>query len=155
MKIIKWLAILGCTALSMVVLYWVGFAILFSYGAGGPKRIEAYEFKTTKKNLRQELKMICSNSNYLSYKDTIDDNGFTKTLVTIQITEESNKTVYDLRLWNMGSEEINNTSFYLYYINSKSSDYFGWFSIEKYKKVKLFEETIIDPLSKKFERIEE
>lgn len=153
MKIIKWLAILGCTALSMVVLYWIGFAILFSYGAGGPKRIEAYEFKTTKKNLQQELKMICSNSNYLSYKDTIDDNGFTKTLVTIQITEENNKTVYDLRLWNMGSDEI--TSFYLYYINSRSSDYFGWFSFEKHKKVKLFESEVIDPLSKKFERVEE
>ncbi|OXB04647.1 hypothetical protein [Flavobacterium pectinovorum] len=152
MKVIKWLAILSFTSISIVVLYWVGFALLFSYGAGGPKRIEAYDFKTTEKNLRKELTTICSNSNYLSYKDTIDDNGFTKTLVTIQITEESNKTVYDLRLWNMGSDEI--TSFYLYYINSRSSDYFGWFSFEKYKKVKLFEKEIIEPLSKKFERVE-
>ena len=152
MKVIKWLAILSFTSISIVVLYWVGFALLFSYGAGGPKRIEAYDFKTTEKNLRKELTTICSNSNYLSYKDTIDNNGFTKTLVTIQITEENNKTVYDLRLWNMGSDEI--TSFYLYYINSRSSDYFGWFSFEKHKKVKLFEKEIIELLSKKFERVE-
>lgn len=155
MKIIKWLAILGFAALSMNALYWIGFAILFSYGAGNSmeEKIEMYEFNTTVENFKDELQMISNKSIYLSYQVSVygDNSGNAN---TIRIFTDGQKLTYFLKLNERQDDKDIPVKLNLYFINGKGKDDFGWFSNEKYKKVKLFEETIIDPLSKKFERIE-
>ena len=55
MKIIKLVVILSFTAFIIVVLYWSGFAMLFSYGAGsgGTGSFERYEFKGNVVNVKE------------------------------------------------------------------------------------------------------
>lgn len=127
-------------------LYIIGGYYIGSYGTG---KINIYEFETKKENLQYELNNMCNNLKNISCKDSINYIGRTdKKSLVIKIDE---KSTYILKL----SGNDNYSSFHLIYINGNTDDDFGLFSLEKYKKIKLFEETIIEPLSKKFKRIEE
>jgi len=153
MKTLKWSVILSLTAISIVVVYWSVFAILFSYGAGSGETglIKAYEYKGEVKDIK-----------------TIFDRTFDKRIIHIHdsIVDGDYRGTFDKRLLIINSEKSNmqyiielphnQASFYFYliYINGKSNDDFGWLSIEKYNNVKLFEKEIIEPLAKKYERIE-
>ena len=145
MKIIKWLAILGCTALSMVVLYWVGFAILYFYGAGGQGRIKNYQFGISTSIIKNEIFSICNKKSSISCKDSISDlgGGYKQKLIVIKIEKDS-FIIKDAE----GGDLY--TSYNLISINGKIDDDFGWFSFEKHKNIKLFEKEIIEPLSKKY-----
>lgn len=145
MKIIKWLAILGSTALSMIVLYWLSFAILYSYGAGGQGRIKNYQFGISTNIIKNEIFSICNKKSSISCKDSISDlgGGYKQKIIIIKIEKDS-FIIKDAE----GGDLY--TSYNLISINGKSDDDFGWFSIEKYKKVKLFEKEIMEPLAKKY-----
>ena len=156
-KILNYILII---IISLSLLYnLMMFSLTYFYfhrsGGGGSNEIKEYEFKTTTFNLKKEFKVICDKSTYLSYNDSayyshsIDVNAN-----TIQITKEGEKLVYFLILNEKADDKNPHIEFSLYYINGKSNDDFGWFSIEKYNNVKLFEKEIIEPLAKKYERIE-
>ncbi|WP_264536684.1 hypothetical protein [Flavobacterium sp. N1736] len=153
MKIIKWLAILSFTAISIVVLYWVGFAILFSYGAGsgGTGLIKVYEFKGEVNDMKAIFDQTLDKKT-IHIRDSIVDGDyrgtFDKRLLIINSDKSNMQYIIELP-HNEGS-----FYFYLIYINGKINDDFGWFSIEKYNNIKLFEKEIIEPLSQKFKRIE-
>ncbi|WP_264536685.1 hypothetical protein [Flavobacterium sp. N1736] len=151
-KLIKYLAIIIFTIFLIYITPIVFFGFLYSYGAGGTGKIEGYEFKTEPAKLRKELKMICDKSKYLSYKDTLEsksNNGFEEILITIRVVKDSKEIAYESKL-NGFSDEKNGILLLLIYINDKSNDDFGWFSSEKYNKIKLFEKEIIEPLAKKY-----
>ena len=153
MKIIKWLVILSFTTLSIVVLYWIGFAILFSYGAGseGTGSFKRYEFKGNVADVKEVFEKTFDKENiiirdsiiYGNHEKTIDEH-----LIIINLKENNTEYIIDFPNNN------NDFYFYLIYINGKINDDFGWFSIEKYKKIKLFEKAIIEPMSEKFVRVE-
>lgn len=153
MKIIKWLVILSFTALSIIIVYWVSFAILFSYGAasGGTGSFERYEFKGNAGDVKEVFEKTFDKENII-IRDSIIDKNHDKTidehLIIINLKENNTEYIIDFPNNN------NDFYFYLIYINGKTNDDFEWFSFEKYKKIKLFEENVIEPLSKKFERIE-
>ena len=145
MKIIKWIAVLGCIALSMIVLYWLSFAILYSYGAGSQGRIKNYQFGISTSIIKNEIFSICNKKSSISCKDSISDlgGGYKQKLIIIKIEKDS-------FIIKDGEGGDLYTSYNLISINGKSEDDFGWFSFEKHKKVKLFEKEIIEPLSKKY-----
>jgi len=144
-KIIKWIAVLGCIALSMIVLYWLSFAILYSYGAGSQGRIKNYQFGISTSIIKNEIFSICNKKSSISCKDSISDlgGGYKQKLIIIKIEKDS-------FIIKDGEGGDLYTSYNLISINGKSEDDFGWFSFEKHKKVKLFEKEIIEPLSKKY-----
>lgn len=154
MKIIKLVVILSFTAFIIVVLYWSGFAMLFSYGAGsgGTGSFERYEFKGNVVNVKEVFEKTFDKENII-IRDSIIDENQNKTsdehLVIINLKENNTEYIIDFPNNN------NDFYFYLIYINGKINDDFGWFSIEKYEKIKLFEKSIINPLSKKYKRVEE
>lgn len=151
MKVIKWLMVLSFTTIIIVVLYWVGFAILFSYGAGsgGTGVIKYYEFKSNEKISINKFRNNFDKQNIAIY-DTIDKSGaFNRQSVIIYLRKDQVKYMIVFP-----ATEGDFSSFMLTRINGKTNDDFGWFSIEKYKKIRLFEESVIEPLSKKFERVE-
>lgn len=154
MKIIKWLAILSFTAISIVVLYWVGFALLFSYGAGagGAGRITAYKFKGEVNDIKAVFDKTFDKRT-IHIRDSIVDGDYRGAFDTRLLIIDSDKSNMQYIIKLPPSE--GSFYFYLIYINGKINDDFGWFSIEKYRGINLFESEIIDPLSKKFERIEE
>jgi hypothetical protein len=149
-KVLKYLMI---SFLAIVIIYNLlifGLGYLYSHGAGGLEKIEGYEFKTTTENFEKELKSICNKSKNLSFKDTIENEGYAKITMKIQIIDGDKKINYIGKLWNMSDENLSYTSFYLYHIDNKTNDDFSWFSIEKYKKIKLFEKEILEPISRKY-----
>ncbi|MBF7093172.1 hypothetical protein IUY40_16695 [Flavobacterium sp. ALJ2] len=150
-KILNYLIITLITVCVLYNLIMFGFTYFYFHGTpSSPSKIEKYEFNTTAINLKKEFKTICDKSKYLSYKDSVDyDNVNTGNVNTIQITKKGEKLTYFLRLNEVSDNKNKCVKLYLYYINGKGNDSFGWFSLEKYRKVKLFEETIITPLSKK------
>lgn len=122
-------------------LYFIGGYYVGNYGSG---KIKIYEFETKKENLEKELNRFCSVSKNISCKDSINYIGRTyKKSLVIKLNYQP---IYILKL----SGEANYSDLHLIYINGKSNDDFGWFSIEKYKKVKLFEKEIMEPLAKKY-----
>ncbi|WP_264536683.1 hypothetical protein [Flavobacterium sp. N1736] len=123
-------------------LYFIGGYYVGSYGSG---KIRIYQFETKKENLEQALNSICNDSKNISCKDSINYIG--RTYKKSLIIKLNDKPVYILKL----SGDSVYSDLHLIYINGKKNDDFGWFSIEKYKKVKLFEKEIIEPLSKKYE----
>lgn len=127
-------------SLCFIGAYYVG-----SYGSG---KIKIYEFETKKENLEKELNRICNNSKNISCKDSVNYIG--RTYKKSLIIRLNSKPVYILKL----SGDTDYSDLHLIYINGKSNDDFGWFSIEKYNNIKLFEKEIIEPLSKKYERLE-
>ncbi|MBF7092635.1 hypothetical protein IUY40_13950 [Flavobacterium sp. ALJ2] len=154
MKIIKWIAILSFTVLSIVILYWVGFAILFSYGAGsgGTGSFERYEFKGNGANAKKVFEKTFEKEDIIIRDSVIDENHdrtIDEHLIIINLKENNTEYIIDFPNNN------NDFYFYLIYIDGKINDDFGWFSFEKHKKLKAFEEVIIKPLSKKFKRVEE
>ncbi|OXB04645.1 hypothetical protein [Flavobacterium pectinovorum] len=156
-KILKYLLII---LVSLCILYnLIIFGLTYLYfhrpDPSGSDEIKEYEFKTTTSNLKKEFKMICDKSSHLSYKDSVYyQNENTGNANTIQITKEGEKLVYFLTLNEKLDDKNLHATFFLYYINGKSEDDFGWFSFEKHKKVKLFEKEIIEPLSKKYKKLE-
>lgn len=88
--------------------------------------------------------------------DSLDSKNklYDNLLIRIQIKNKKTSEMITYTTSFSESYNQNHSRFNLIYINGKSDDDFWWFSIEKYKKVKLFEEAIIEPLSKKIERIE-
>lgn len=155
-RIIKYIGIVIIVSSVIYITPILFFGFLYSHGAGSPGKIKSYEFKTIPKDLRKELKKICDESKQLSYMDTLEDkstNGYEEILTKIRLVENSKVIVYESKL-NGFSDEKNGVFFMLIYINNMSNDDFGWFSWERHRRVKLFEEKIIEPLSKKFERIE-
>jgi hypothetical protein len=122
-------------------LYFIGGYYVGSYGSG---KIEIYEFATKKENLEKELNRICSVSKNISCKDSINYIG--RTYKKSLVIKLNSQPIYILKL----SGEANYSDLHLIYIDGKSNEDFGWFSIGKYKKVKLFEKEIIEPLSKKY-----
>ncbi|WP_173968528.1 hypothetical protein, partial [Flavobacterium collinsii] len=81
MKIIKWLVILCFTAFIIVVLYWIGFVILFSYGAGsgGTGSFERYEFKGNVANVNEVFEKTFDKENII-IRDSIIDENHNKTI---------------------------------------------------------------------------
>lgn len=146
-KIIKYILLMF---VFMSIIFYTSIYILGSYyiGSYGSGNIKIYEFDTKKDNLEKELNRICNVSKNISCTDSINYIGRTyKKQLVIKL---KSKPIYIIKL----SGEANYSDLHLIYINGKSSDDFGWFSIEKYKKVKLFEDIIIKPLSKKYKRVE-
>ncbi|WP_282143465.1 hypothetical protein [Cellulophaga baltica] len=153
MKIIKWLSILAFTAIMIVAIYWIGLIFIFSYGAGsgGTGLIKSYEFNLKTKNIKMEFDKTFD-KNKIHLRDSVVDNSyrgfFNESLIIINLKKYNMEYIVESPI---GSESL---YFYLIYINGKKNDDFGWFSLEKYKAIKLFEQEIIDPLSKKYKRIE-
>ena len=129
----------------MIVLYWLSFAILYSYGAGSQGRIKNYQFGISTSIIKNEIFSICNKKSSISCKDSISDlgGGYKQKLIIIKIEKDS-------FIIKDGEGGDLYTSYNLISINGKSEDDFGWFSFEKHKKVKLFEKEIIEPLSKKY-----
>lgn len=130
------------------------FGLIYFYFHGSvspPSKMKVYEFNTSIIKIKNELKTISHKSIYLSYKDSVF--GDSK-INTIRIFKNGEQLTYYLELDEERNGKDLPVKLNLYFINGKGNDDFSWFSIEKYKKVKLFEDNIIDPLSKQFERIE-
>lgn len=156
-KLIKYIVIVLFIAFLIYSIPIFVFGFLYSHGAGGrtERKMESYEFKATTKNLKNGIKLICDKSKYLIYKDSVDyDIVNTGNVNTIQIIKDEDKLTYFLRLNEESADKNVKVKFCLYYINGKGKDDFGWFLNKKKKQIKLFEDNIIDPLSKQFERIE-
>ncbi len=161
MKIIKYIVF---TIIVGWLLFLLGIMILGGYYVGdhGIGKIEEYFFKSSNIDLKNEIKRTSVKSK-LIIKDSIITpwEGYNNILSTIKIKNKntSETITYVIAYYGNFDESFYNTNktdcgFFLIYINGKTNDDFGWFSWEKYKKVKLFEETIIEPLSDKYERIE-
>lgn len=131
------------------------FAFLYSNGAGGIGKIREYEFRITADDFQKELKLICYKSKNFSYKDTVVDDGYKRTMITIQIVKNYEKIIYFLELQDSSDQEKRRAVLYLINLDGRKNDDFGWLSMEKYKKIKLFEESIVKPLSEKYKRVEE
>lgn len=146
---IKWLSVFIVVIVISIFVYWLSFAILYSYGAGGQGRIKNYQFGISTSIIKNEIFSICNKKSNIGCKDSISDlgGGYKQKLIIIKIEKDS-FIIKDAE----GGDLY--TSYNLISINGKIDADFGWFSIEKYKKVKLFEKEIIEPLSKKFERVE-
>lgn len=128
MKNIKWLAILGCTAISIVISYWLSFAILYSYGAGGQGRIKNYQFEISTSIIKNEMFSICNKKSSISCKDSISDlgGGYKQKLIIIKIEKDS-FIIKDAE----GGDLY--TSYNLISINGKIDDDFGWFPLKNIK----------------------
>ncbi|CAA9196006.1 hypothetical protein [Flavobacterium collinsii] len=152
MKVIKWSIVLGVLVCSIIILYWIGFAFLYSYGAGsgGTGKIKNYKFEAHAKISINEFRKIFEGQNIIIYDTIVKSSAFERENVIIYLEKE--KTRYII---SFPSEDGDFSSFMLIKINGQINDDFGWFSLDKYRKVKLFEDDIIEPLSKKYERIEE
>ena len=153
MKIIKWLSILAFTAIMIVAIYWIGLIFIFSYGAGsgGTGRIKSYEFNSKIDNIKTEFEKTFD-KNVIHLRDSVVDNSsrgtINENLIIINLKKNNMEYIIKTHI------SRDNFYFYLIYINGNINDDFGWFSLEKYKAIKLFEQEIIDPLSKKYKRIE-
>jgi hypothetical protein len=145
MKMIKWLSAFIVVIVISIFVYWLSFAILYSYGAGGQGRINNYQFEISTSIIKNEIFSICNKKSSISCKDSISDlgGGYKQKLIVIKIEKDS-FIIKDAE----GGDLY--TSYNLISINGKIKDDFGWFSFEKHKKVKLFEKEIIEPLSKKY-----
>lgn len=153
-KIFKYFLLTIVIGYVLVNLIIYSFTYLYSHGAGGAGKIKEYEFKTTANDFKKELKLICDKSEYISFKDTIENEGYDKTLITIQIEKKLEKIIYFAELQELSEKDNRHVTLYLVYINGQKNDDFSWFSLEKYKKLKLFEREVIEPLSSKYEKID-
>lgn len=149
MKIIRWLSIFSFISLSIYVLYWGVFAILFSYGSGGSGKIKNYQFEMSSSTFKNEIISLSHKISDLSCKDSINDmgGGYKQKMLIIIIK----KDIFIIKDAEGGDFY---TSFNLISINGMTDKDFGWLSIEKHQKVKLFEKVIIEPISKKYKRVE-
>lgn len=132
------------------------FGLTYFYFHGSvnpPSKMKAYEFNTSIIKFKNELKIISDKSIYLSYQDSVFGNS---KINTIRIFENGEKLTYYLEVNEVNEENDKEptVAINLYFINGKGKDDFGWFSNTKNIQIKLFEENIIEPLSKKFEKIE-
>ncbi|CAI2768809.1 hypothetical protein [Flavobacterium collinsii] len=152
MKVIKWSIVLGVLLCSIIILYWIGFAFLYSYGAGsgGTGKIKNYKFKAHAKISINEFRKNFEGQNIIIYDTIVKSSAFDRENVIIYLEKEKMRYII-----SFPSEDGDFSSFMLIKINGQINDDFGWFSLDKYRKVKLFEDDIIEPLSKKYERIEE
>lgn len=160
-RIIRYIGIVVTISFVIYITPILFFGFLYSHGAGGPGKIERYEFKTANENVDKSLKTINCKAYIISIKDialgdSLDSKNkiYDNLLMRIQIKNKKTSEIITDTTSFSESYNQNHSRFNLIYINGKSDDDFWWFSIEKYKKVKLFEEAIIEPLSKKIERIE-
>ena len=153
-KIFKILAIGVLIFLTIQIIYFFWFALIFSYGSGSGTEvaIESYYFKIDSVSFRKEWKSLSVKA--VKIKDSIwkRDDSFDQYILFINIKKSNNFKMYYYYTRNENNESI--TVIHLVRINSKTNDDFGWLSWEKYKEVKLFEKSIIDPLSNKYERTE-
>lgn len=145
MKMIKWLSVFIVVIVISIFVYWLSFAILYSYGAGGQGRIKNYQFGISTSIIKNEIFSICNKKSSISCKDSISDlgGGYKQKLIIIKI-ERNSFIIKDAE----GGDLY--TSYNLISINGKIDDDFGWFSLEKQRQVKLFEKEIIEPLAKKY-----
>lgn len=129
------------------------FGLTFFYFHGSvspPSKMKVYEFNTSIVKFKNELKIISDKSIYISYQDSVF--GDPK-INTIRMFENGEKLTYYLEVNEVKNDKKVPVELNLYFINGKGKDDFGWFSNKKKIQIKLFEENIIEPLSKKFERI--
>ena len=159
MKIVKYVLITISTG---YLLFSLSIMIIGGYYVGSNESwlIKRYKFDTNNITLHNSLKGINSLDNNIIIKDILiksdskDKNDLYDTLTRIQIKNKKTSEMTNYTTCYSESYSQNLCRFNLIYINGKTNDDFGWFSWEKYKAVKLFEESIIDPLSKKHEKIE-
>jgi hypothetical protein len=156
-NIFKILAICVLIYFIIQLIYFFGFALMFSYGAGSGSEgaIESYDFKIDSISFSKEWKHIARENKEIEIKeDSISKGEYIShtSVLFINIKKTNHFKMCYYHTSNEKKEPITVT--YLVRINNKTNDDFGWFSIEKYKGKKLFEETIVAPLSKKYERLE-
>jgi len=152
-KILKYLMIIFIVGYIFNKLLFYGLIYIYFHrpGPSGPDEMKEYEFNTTVENLKNELQTISDKSIYISHQDSV--HGRSK-INTVRIFKDGEKLTYYLELDEREYDKHVPVKLSLYLINGKSEDDFGWFSKDKATKIKLFEDNIIDPLSKKFKRIE-
>lgn len=127
--------------------------LYFHSSSNPPSKMKVYEFNTSIIKFKNELKIISDKSIYLSYQDSVFGNS---RINTIRIFENGEKLTYYLEVneVNEVNDKETTVAINLYFINGKGKDDFEWFSNTKNIQIKLFEENIIEPLSKKIEKIE-
>jgi len=153
-KILRYLMIIFITGYIINKLLFFGLIYLYFGGGVTPaSKMEEYKFNTTVINLKKELQTICDRSIYLSYQNSVYGKNSTNQN-SVRIFKDGEKLTYFLELDKESYDKDMPVNLSLYFINGKGEDDFGWFSNEKRSKVKLFQDSIINPLSKKFERIE-
>ncbi len=167
-KILKYLIIGFFIVIMLYELFMFFFVSLYFQSSGETGKIENYKFELSDMALWRYYYKIDKESKMISIHDSIkftqwgsyDGMHYYKdnlTIIKIKDGKTFKETVYILSYpgeINISDKKKLNGGFFLIYINGKTNDDFGWFSWEKHKKVKLFEETIIEPLSDKYERIE-
>ena len=128
---IKWLSVFIVVIVISIFVYWLSFAILYSYGAGGQGRIKNYQFGISTSIIKNEIFSICHKKSSISCKDSISDlgGGYKQKLIVIKIEKDS-FIIKDAE----GGDLY--TSYNLISINGKIDDDFGWFSFEKHKNIK-------------------
>jgi len=151
MKIFKW--IIG-TLIGLYVL--VNLAIVIFAGAyvgnNGTGKIKFYDFKIDSLELRKEINALKSELKIKDLKDSISYNEtvFSFNIEDKEASEDINYTLSYYTSVNYNSDI--HTSIYLIYINEKRNKDFSWFSLEKYRAIKLLEKTVIKPLSEKYKK---
>lgn len=130
-----------------------GLTYLYFHGSSNPpSKMKEYEFNTSVIKFKNELKTISEKSMFLTYQDSVLG---ASEINTLRIFKDGEELTYYLKVNEEQNDKDIPVRLNLYFINGKGEDDFSWFSFEKYKKVKLFEENIIEPLSKKFERVQQ
>lgn len=133
-------------------LLFFGLTYLYFHGSSNPpSKMKGYEFNASIIKFKNELKAISDKSIYLVYKDSIFEES---KINTIRMFKNGEKLTYYLEVNEKRNDKDKLVELSLYFINGKGKNDFGWFSNEKNRQIKLFEENIIEPLSKKFEKIE-
>lgn len=152
-KIVKYLMIIFIIGYIFNKLLFYGLIYIYFHrtGPSDPDEMKEYAFNTTVENLKNELQKVSNKSIYISYQDSVY--GRSK-INTVRIFKDGEKLTYYLEVDEREYDKLVPVKLTLYLINGKTEDDFGWFSKEKARKVKLFEDNIVDPLSKKFEKIE-
>jgi hypothetical protein len=153
-KIFKILAIGVLMFFTIQLIYFFWFAFIFSYGSGSGTEvaIESYYFKIDSVSFRKEWKSLSVKS--VKIKDSIwkREDSFDQYILFINIKKSNHFKMYYYHTRNENNEPITVT--HLVRVNNKTNDDFGWISWEKYKEVKLFKKSIINPISNKYKRIE-
>jgi len=151
-KILKYLMIIFISGYIFNKLLFFGLTYLYFHGSvSPPSKMKVYEFNTSVMKFKNELKIISDKSIYLVYKDSIFEES---KINTIRMFKNGEKLTYYLEVNEKRNDKDKLVELSLYFINGKGKNDFGWFSNEKNRQIKLFEENIIEPLSKKFEKIE-
>jgi len=151
MKIFKWIigTLIGFYILFNLIVIIVAAAF---FGNNGTGKIEYYEFEMDSIMLKKELNLLQAKNEVKTLKDSIGEyeRYFNFSIEDKKSLDDINYTLsYRSKITDQPTTSL---PFYLIYVNGKINDDFYWFSLEKYRAIKLLEKTVIKPLSEKYKK---